>query len=623
VKLRKVLRIAKWEVTKNAGGVDRRTLVVAGIALLAAGAVAPYAASGGVALDAGLYRVGVSEDNPYHPVVADDPTFVVREPSEEAFEAGRVDVLISGSRIVAADEQKGRAALEELRSSVQNYNDAQMRQATNQSAAFPVGVSLVYRERANVTDVIAPGAGDGDGTPGGDDTETTPSDDSTGDEGGEDGGTPSDGTATPASGDGNGATGGAGGAGGVGGIAGQLGGNNASGTPGDISPPFPFQSLLLAFLFLLPMNFVIQAYGSTMLSERLNRRGELLLVAPVTRFDIIGGKTLPYFAAAIGTTGVIATALEIGSFSPVSVLVSMAAVTPIALLFLSATFLGAMFARSFKELTFVTVTVTVSLTTYAFVPAIFTDVGAVALISPLTVVVRNIQNTPVGFWEFVFSTAPPTLTAGVLFVLGAGLYREEDMFTQRAIPLKVLDALAARVHGKWTVFLLSILLLPFVFVLELVGVAMFFAIPPELAVPVILVIVAVVEEVAKSLHVYAGYVHGRFERALLPAVILGAFSGLGFFVGEKLALLAQAVGLQNLPVGNAVLTESGAAGAPSASLPVLASLLLLPLLLHTVTAAISAVGASRSKRAYTAALGIAVVVHLAYNLTVVSISGIL
>jgi ABC-type Na+ efflux pump permease subunit len=623
VKLRKVLRIAKWEITKNAGGVDKRTIAVAGVALLAAAAVAPYAASQGVALDAGLYRVGVAEDSPYYSVVDDDPTFVVRDPSEAAFEEGRIELLLSRSRIVAADDQKGRAAMEELRSTVQNYNDERMRQASNQSAAFPVGVSLAYVERENVTDVIAPGTGDS-GPSGGD--SATPTDGAdTGSEGsgtsnGGSDGPDSQATTARSDGSGSGSTGGVGG-GGVGGIAGQLGGSNASGTPADIAPPFPFQSLVLAFLFLLPMNFIIQAYGSTMLSERLNRRGELLLVAPVTRFDIIGGKTLPYFTAAIGAVGVIATALQLDSFSPVSVLLSMLAVTPIAMLFLSATFLGAMFARSFKELTFVTVTVTVSLTTYAFVPAIFTDVGAVALISPLTIVVRNIQNVPVGFWEFVFSTTPPTLTAGVLFVLGAGLYREEDMFTQRRIPLKVLDALAARVHGKWSVLVLSILLLPFVFVLELVGVATFFAIPPELAIPVMLVIVAVVEEVAKSLHVYAGFVHGRFERALVPAVVVGAFSGLGFFLGEKLTLLAQAVGLQNLPIGNALLRESGTAADPSVL--VLGALLLMPLLLHTVTAAISAVGASRDRRSYTIALGIAITLHLAYNLTVVSFSGII
>jgi ABC-type Na+ efflux pump permease subunit len=619
VKRRTVLRIAKWEVTKNAGGVDKRTIAIAAVALLAAGAIAPYAASQGVALDAGLYRVGVEEDNPYYPVIADDPTFVVARPSEQAFEDGRIDVYVSGTNIVAADSQKGRAALEELRSTVQDYNDGRMLEATNQSAAFPVGVSVTYRERSNVTDVIAPGATDDDGSDGGDGTGETTTESGDATESGGDSGGGGDATPTGAATDEE-ASGGGGTGDGVGGIAGQLGGSNASGTPADIAPPFPFQSLLLAFLFLLPMNFVIQAYGSTMLSERLNRRGELLLVAPVTRFDIIGGKTLPYFAAAIGTTGVIATVLEPGSFSPVSVLVSMAAVTPIALLFLSATFLGAMFARSFKELTFVTVTVTVSLTTYAFVPAIFTDVGAVALISPLTIVVRNIQNVPVGIWEFTFSTAPPTLTAGVLFTLGAGLYREEDMFTQRPIPLKALDALAARVHGKWSVLLLSIGLLPFVFVLELVGVATFFAMPPALAIPVVLAIVAVVEELAKSLHVYAGFVRGRFERALVPAAVIGVFSGLGFFIGEKLTLLAQTVGLQDLPVGDALLTESGtAAGAPPL---VLAGLLLLPLLLHTVTAGISAVGASKGRRAYTIALGVSITVHLAYNLTVVSFSGL-
>jgi len=96
-----------------------------------------------------------------------------------------------------------------------------------------------------------------------------------------------------------------------------------------------------------------------------------------------------------------------------------------------------MFARSFKELTFVTVTITVSLTSYAFVPAIFTQVTPIALISPLTIVVRDLQGQSISLLNFAFSTTPPTLTAAILFGLGAGLYREEDMFTQRAIPLKV------------------------------------------------------------------------------------------------------------------------------------------------------------------------------------------
>jgi ABC-type Na+ efflux pump permease subunit len=626
VNLRKVLRIARWEVTKNAGGVDRRTLVVAGIAVLVAAVVAPFAATQGIALDAGIYRVGVAEGNPYHPVVDADATFVAKNASLEAFEEGEIDVLIRGGSVTAVESQKGRAAMEELRSSVKQYNDVQMRQEPNQSAAFPVAVSLEYVEREQVRDVIAPGAGETTPTPsdgsGDDDTDDDGTDGGSTDGGSTDGGDGTDSGGTSGGSDGAGtATGGSevssGGGGNIGGIAGSLASTNATGTPGDISPPFPFQSLVLAFLFLLPMNFVIQAYGSTMLSERLNRRGELLLVSPVTRFDIIGGKTLPYFTAAISVVGVIAVGLEYPSIDPVSVGTSLLAVTPIALLFLSATFLGAMFARSFKELTFVTVTVTVSLTTYAFVPAIFTDVGAIALISPLTIVVRNLQDQAVTLGEFAFSTVPPLLTAGVLFALGGGLYREEDMFTQRPIPLKVLDALAARVHGKWSVALLSALLLPFVFVAELVGVAMLFAIPPAASVPVILVIVAIIEEVAKSLHIYAGYAHSRFEAGIATAVVIGAASGVGFFVGEKLTLLAQLVGLPELAVGRAAL----ATGTGTPSIPLVLAFLFAPLLLHVVTAAISAVGASRSKRAYAAAISVAIVVHFAYNLTVVNIGG--
>jgi len=61
--------------------------------------------------------------------------------------------------------------------------------------------------------------------------------------------------------------------------------------------------------------------------------------------------------------------------------IAVAAALPIALLFLGATFVGAMLARSFKELTFVTVTISVFLTTYTFIPAVFADVNAIALIS--------------------------------------------------------------------------------------------------------------------------------------------------------------------------------------------------------------------------------------------------
>jgi len=283
-----------------------------------------------------------------------------------------------------------------------------------------------------------------------------------------------------------------------------------------------------------------------------------------------------------------------------------------------------MFARSFKELTFVTVTITVSLTSYAFVPAIFTDVLPIALISPLTLVVRDLQGQAIGLGQFVFSTLPPTLTALVLFGLGGGLYREEDMFTQRPIPLKVLDSLAGPIRRRRSVGLVTAVLIPFVLVAELVAVAFLYplaqaqAVPVELGILGAFVSVAVIEETGKSLHIYAGYAHAKFDDSIRTALVLGAFSGLGFFVAEKLALVAQFVGLGDLSVGRA---QMGGQAAVNSNLPLpvlVAALLLAPLALHVVTASISALGARRGKVSYLAGILVAIVVHLAYNLTVVS-----
>jgi ABC-type Na+ efflux pump permease subunit len=341
-----------------------------------------------------------------------------------------------------------------------------------------------------------------------------------------------------------------------------------------------------------------------------------MLVSPVSRLDIVAGKTLPYFAGAMLVEGAIAVGLTTLATGSPGGLLSVLAVAPLVLLFLGATFLGAMFARSFKELTFVTVTITVTLTSYAFVPAIFADVGPVALISPLTLVVRDLGNEAVTLVDFAFSTIPPTLTALVFFGLGLGLYREEDMFAQRPIPLKVLDSLAGRVRKRWHVAAVTAALLPFVFVLELLAIALLFALG-ELSIPLVLVAVAVVEEVGKSLHVYAGYVHDRFERTLRVGLVVGVLSGVGFFLAEKLTVLAQLVGLPNIQTGQAALQGGIIQG--TSPLLLLGVSLLLPLLLHTVTASISAVGASRSRRAYVAALGVAIAVHLAYNWTVFTV----
>ncbi|MFB6281378.1 MAG: PrsW family intramembrane metalloprotease [Haloferacaceae archaeon] len=587
---RAIARIARWEVARSAAALDRRTAAVVVAALLLAGGVtAAGVAAGGPALDRDIYRVGVAPENPYHDPVAASTALDARPPDRAAFRRGDLELVVVGRQLRAHDTPKGRAALARFRDDVRAYNTRLMANESNRSAAYPVVVTLRYADRGSLAD------GSGDGAAGG-----GPAGDGGGGRGGSSNGSGEDG-------------GRADGSGGlavpdVGGAAGPLGGRagGTGGSPAEISPPFPFGSLILAFAFLVPMNFVVQSYGSAMLDERINRRGELLLVAPISPTDIVAGKTLPYFGAMVALVAAVAVGVGGGP-------VSVAAVLPVALAFLGATFVGAMFARSFKELTFVTVSVSVFLTAYTFVPAIFTDVTPVALISPLTVVVRDLQGTGVTAGEFLFATGPLSLVGLGLFALGTGVYREEDLFTQRPVPLKLLDALAARLHRPRSVAVVSAFSIPFVAIAELLVLALLFAVPQSVAVPVLLVAIAAVEEVAKSLHLYAGMFEGPFDRTGRTALRLGALSGLGFFLGEKLLVVAQLVGLSSVPLGRTAVATAGV-------LPV-GALLVAPLALHVVTATVSAVAATRGLRSYVAGLVAATALHAAYNLAVVTAVG--
>jgi ABC-type Na+ efflux pump permease subunit len=604
---RTVLRIARWETTKGVGGLDRGAVAVVLAAAAFVVAFGVVGLVGGVALEDGIYRVGVDEDSPFYDPVAADDALAVLEPApavvDEGLQPGEgYDLYVeSGPEttrlyLVRRDGEptdKSLAALAAFRESVETYNERRMRSEANETAAFPVVVTVEFVERGTVGGSDDGGGGTGGGGGGG--------------EGGGGDGRDDDGS-LPSTGGGDG---GRFGAPSIGAFD-LFGTAGTSGSPSSIAPPFPFQSLVLAFLFVLPLNFVIQAYGSSMLSERLDRRGELLLVAPVTPAEIVAGKTLPYAAASLAIAATVVAGLWLlgAGAGPLSVL----AVVPLSLLFLASTFLGAMFARSFKELTFVSVTVSTALTTYAFVPAIFTATSPVAFVSPLTVAVRDLTGAGVTPGQFLFATGPPTLVAGVCFLFGLGVYREEDLFTQRPIHLKALDALAGRIRRPRSLALVVALLVPFVFVAELVAVALLFALPVALSIPLVLATVAVIEELAKALPVYAGFVNGRYERTAGVGAAAGAAAGVGFFLAEKLSLLVQVVGLPDVAVADAAFQTGLGSDSPAA----VAVLAVAPLLLHVATATVSALGASRDRTAFVASLALATLLHLAYNLAVVS-----
>ncbi|MFB6283836.1 MAG: PrsW family intramembrane metalloprotease [Halobacteria archaeon] len=582
---RKILRIARWEVSGVGFELDRKTvLAVLMIGLVFVGSV-PLFLTSGVSIDEGIYRIGVDEDSKYYSAVKDYSSLT---PVNGDADNRNVDVLIKGdSEFQYETTPKGKAALSELREAVSRYNERLMQSESangSETAAFPVEVELIYKPQETGIDVgDAAGAGGGSGGSGG----------------GSGGGNTDD----------NVDSGGTGG--GIPGLGSSfLGTKESYGNPGGITPPFPFEALILAFLFLIPMNFVIQAYSSSVIEERINRRGELMLVSPVTRLEIIMGKTLPYFTAVMLVSAVIAVAIGAGP-------VSVAVMAPVALVFLAAAFVGSMFARSFKELTFVTVTISVLLTSYVFVPAIFTQVTPIASISPITIVVLELKNRPIELGRFLFASVPLLFSSLVLFGLGAGVYRSEDMFNQKKLRAKALDSMVAWLYGVRSAAKMSFVFIPFVFAVELMVLALLFVFPYIFSLPLLLIVIAFVEEYAKSIAIYAGYRHGVFNSRPFTALKLGFFSGLGFFIGEKLTLLTQLVGIPELELGKFAFASTDALNAgPEVAL----ILLLMPLALHSSTAAISSLGARRGKTSYYLSLGLASVIHAAYNYGVVSLA---
>jgi len=636
-RLRRILRVARWETARAGGGVDRRTLLAALALLLVAGGVLGGGLAAGVVgldVDRDVYRVAVDGDSPYADAVEEAPA-LTRVPVDGALLGDTADLVVfDGERggavetvaVRASDTRKGEAAAAEFREAVEAHNERLMAVEENRTAAFPITVTLQYIGRTSGLEEGSTlggddgGSGDSSGDAGGDSFGGGGDGDGSDDSGGDGSGLSEDDTAD---GDSEGDDGGFA----VPSVGGAAFGADTVGSPGSISPPFPFVSLLLAFVFLVPMNFLIQAYGSSVLDERTNRRGEPLLVTPLSPVDIVAGKTLPYVALAAVVTTLIAVAVGGGALSVIAVL-------PVALTFLPATFVGAMFARSFKELTFVTVGVSVLLTTYAFVPAIFTNVTPVALVSPLTLVVFDLQGEAVSVGEVLFSTGPMTIGAALLFGLGLGVYREEDMFTQKPVGRKFLDALAVRLSAvggpNWggrslrarlralaPVAFLTACTIPFVFVAELLAVALLFALPVTVSIPVLLVTIAFIEELAKSIHLYAGFERGAFARTDRVAVAVGTASAVGFFLAEKATAVVQAVGLTELYVGRAAFgSVAGLEGLPPIAV---AGLFVAPLLLHGFATTVAAVGASRSRTYYVLTLALATLIHAAYNFGVVRV----
>lgn len=553
-----ITRVASDEAFRYFRGFNKRVLAfVLGAAAVAA-LLLPFLLSRGIVPDEGIYRAEVTPGSPLLDPLEADRRFEVNLGVGIRFHLGQADLFVHGTEVDYEDTERGRSAARDLAEFAQRYYDRILRDDPNQTAAFPVRINLVYQAR----DLSAIQASQAGGRrPLG----------------------PSDAYSNPEQSL----------------VLQQPGEALLELVPGTVEPPFPMRSLLLTFVYLIPLNFVGQYYAGSLLMERTRQRGILLLSAPLTGPEILMGKTAPYLAFAFLYSLVATLFLQAG-------VLAFLATIPIFCFFFAATCFAGLLARSYRELTFFVTTMSVALSTYLFLPAIFTQVHPIAFISPISVVAAGIRNEPVPFLSFLYSVAPLFSAAVVLAILSFVLYREETLFAPRGVGAKVLDAVHLSLPRPRRFLWAGMLVLPFVFGAELFVLAFAVSLPLRLALPSFLVGVAIVEELAKALPVFAHYrrARGRFAPARL-----GFLMGTGFFLGEKLALLFSLVGIGLLPLGRTLLDSYGV----TTSL----FLVMAPWALHVATSLLTAYAARWGTTTFLVGLPLAAFVHVVYNWTVI------
>lgn len=374
--------------------------------------------------------------------------------------------------------------------------------------------------------------------------------------------------------------------------------------PSLMNPPVPLSQVVLAFLYIVPVLFLGIFFNSSFMEEKTNRKLNILMSAPVTPLDIIAGKMLPYVVFSLAM--VIAMTLVLGG----DVLLALAIFTPVILFIFAIYLMVALVYRTFKDQTFFSMAAITFVTGYLVLPALLTGINNVSYISPLTLAVQMYRGESFGLAEYALSTAPMYLVFGLSVFVGVRIFNEEYLMGFGPLYRKAADAIYLAIdknHLYVSIALLSALLIPAVFMVQMViailSLMVPVSLPPMVFLSGLLVLCVIVEEVAKSVGI-ATLLDNKKVTSAKALVLLAFASALGFFIGEKLLLY-----LSLSVVSNIMLIE--AIGS--------ADLLVIPLVAHFIfTSLVCLLMQKLGVKYYPLAIMVGSFIHFLYNFVILA-----
>jgi ABC-type Na+ efflux pump permease subunit len=334
------------------------------------------------------------------------------------------------------------------------------------------------------------------------------------------------------------------------------------------------------------------------MDEKMNRRLTILLSAPITPFQIILGKMLPYAIFALFSTTVIAV------ITKANVLLTLAIFAPTTLFIFAIYLMVPLFYRTFKDTTFIAMLVTTLTTAYLIFPAMFTNVNDLSYISPLTLAVKMYRNEPFGWREYLFPSLPMAAIFGLAMFAGTRMLNEEFLMGYKSLTRKVSDAIYLMMaHSKpyIAVPFWSLLVIPIVYMTQIIFLAFATNLPVGLILGATLLGSALVEEIVKTVGIVVLAEHGVVKSAR-NIIGLSFLSALGFLVGEKLLLLLSISMVSKAPISGALFGAG--------------LLLFIPLIAHFVFTTIITLLRAKLRLPYLVALAAGTLVHFAYNVYV-------
>jgi hypothetical protein len=368
--------------------------------------------------------------------------------------------------------------------------------------------------------------------------------------------------------------------------------------PSLMSPPIPLAQVIITFLYVVPVFFISLFFTSSFTEEKVSRKLVVLLSAPVTRFQVIMGKMLPYLVYSILV--IVGVTMVLGG----DILLGLAIFTPIMLFIFSIYLIVALTYRTFKDQTFFSVLALSVVTVYLVGPAMFTGVNDLSYISPLTLAVEMYRGESFTVSQYFLATTPLLLVFGQTMFVGTRVFNEEYLMAFRPLHTKVAEAMYLTMdqrHLNVSTVFMSMCLVPLVFMVELAAITFVTNLPMPFMLGFMLIVSVVVEEIAKSASVVI-LLQNRSLNSWKDVLRLAGLSALGFMLAEKL-LLFLAINVVSESMFIQALFSGG--------------LLLLPLALHVVSTAVVCLLTMRfGTRFYPLAIAAGSIIHAIYNLNV-------